>query len=209
MSRHRAIADRRQRRRRRVVAGLLGFLLVGTGAFAAGNWIVGLNSGSSGQAKSATIANLTITATAAPAPGALLYPGGNGDVVLTISNANPFPVTITALTLPSSTTYATGYSDSSLSTPQSGCSAATPSGVTWTFATAGTSSHVLTTAITVAANGSSDNPLTVTLTNASTMSASAPAACAATYFQMPSLAGITATAGGTATTSPATTSWTS
>jgi hypothetical protein len=51
----------------------------------------------------------------------------------------------------------------------------------------------------------------VTLSDAASMSQAAPLACANTFFSMPALTGITATGGGTgtATTSPATDSWTS
>jgi hypothetical protein len=68
------------------------------------------------------------------------------------------------------------------------------------------SSHTLTTAITVDANSS----LAVTFTNDSTMGLSTPAACQNTYFQMPSLTGVTATGGAaTPSTGPLTDSWTS
>ena len=184
--------------------------LVSGVAYGVTNWIVGLNGGSSGEAHSGTVSNISITAVATPAAGNLLYPGGSGDVVVSISNPNPFPVTITAVQLPSNTTYATGYTTSALTTTQTGCLAATPSGVTWSYATGSNgSSHTLTTALTVAASGQSDNPLAVTLTNDASMATSAPAACEDTYFSMPSLTGVTASAGGTPTTSPATDSWTS
>jgi hypothetical protein len=152
-----------------------------------------------------------MSAVATPAASNLLYPGANGDVVLTISNPNSFPVTITAVNLPTNTTYATGYTTSALSTTQTGCLASTPSGVTWNFATGSSgSSHTLVTPLTVAASGQANNPLTVTLTNDASMSLSAPAACENTYFSMPSLTGVSATGGAaTATTSPATDSWTS
>jgi hypothetical protein len=214
-SRHRAPGRHRAPRRRwprraRVVAAVLGTVLAGSVAFAASNWIVGLNGGSNGQARSVTISNLTITATSSPSPANLLYPGATGDVVITIANPNPFPVTITGVSLPANTSYAAGYSDGALTTPQTGCLAATPSGVTWRFATGTTSSHTLTSAVTVAASGAPDNPLTVTLTGAATMSSTAPSACAGSYFSMPSFAGVTATGGAaTATTSPATAAWTS
>ena len=191
---------------------VLGVLLTGTAAYATTNWVVGLTSNSSGEAQSATISNVTISAVATPAAGNLLYPGGTGDVVVTITNANPYPVTITALQLPTSSTYATGYTTSALSTTQAGCLASTPSDVTWNFSTTTSgSSHTLTTPLTVAASGKANNPLTVTLTNGAAMGSSAPLACAATYFSMPSLTGISATGGGTgtATTSPTTDSWTS
>jgi hypothetical protein len=190
---------------------VLGALLAGGGAYAATNWIIGLSAGSSGEGQSATISNLTITAVASPAASNLLYPGGNGDVVVTISNPNPFPVAITALQLSTNTTYATGYTSSALSVTQAGCLAATPSDVIWNYSTATSgSSHTLTTALTVAASGQANNPLTVTFTNDASMTAAAPAACANTFFSMPSLTGVTATGGsGTATTSPAVDAWTS
>ncbi|HEV7203834.1 MAG TPA: hypothetical protein VGN18_04450 [Jatrophihabitans sp.] len=202
---------RRSSRRVRVVAAVVGALLIPAVAIAATNWTVGVAPGSNGQAKAGTISNLTITATASPAATNLLYPGGNGDVVVTISNPNTFPVTITGVNLPTNTTYAAGFSDSALSVAQAGCAAATPSTVTWAFATgvSGTS-HSLTTALTVAASGQANNPLVVTLTDDAAMGSTAPLACAATYFSMPSLTAIAASASSSAaTTSPATDAWTS
>jgi hypothetical protein len=50
----------------------------------------------------------------------------------------------------------------------------------------------------------------VTLTNDASMTSAAPAACASTYFSLPSLTGVSATGGAaTATSSPATDAWTS
>jgi hypothetical protein len=186
-------------------------MLAGGGAFAATNWVVGLTAGSSGEAQSATVSNLTIAAVASPAASNVLYPGGSGDIVLTISNPNPYPVTITAVNLPTNTTYATGYTTSALTTTQTGCVASTPSYVLWNYSTSTSgSSHSLTSALTVAASGQSNNPLTVTLTNDASMTSAAPAACENTFFSMPALTAITATGGAaTATTSPATDSWTS
>jgi len=198
-------------RRRRLLEAIFGAAAVAAVSYGATNWIVGIFGGSSGQGQSASVANLSISAVASPAANNLLYPGGTGDVVVSISNPNPFPVTITAVNLPTNTTYATGYTTSSLTTTQSGCLASTPSGVTWSFAT-GTSgsSHTLTTPLTVGASGQADNPLVVTLTNDASMASSAPAACESTYFSLPSLTGVTATGGSaTATASPATDSWTS
>ena len=214
MSKHHHAARRTRihwSRKSKGITAVIGAVLAGTAAFAATNWIVGLNPGSSGQGQSANTANLTITAVAAPAANNLLYPGGTGDVVVTISNSNPYPVTITALQLPTSTTYATGYTTSALTTTQTGCLAATPSDVIWNFSSATNgSSHTLTTPLTVAASGQANNPLTVTFTNDASMTAATPAACVNTYFSMPSLYGVTATGGaGTATTSPATDAWTS
>jgi len=198
-------------RKRKILVGLLGSLLVTTTAYAATNWVVGLAAGSSGEGQSAAITNLTITAVAAPAATNLLYPGGSGDVVISISNPNPYPVTITAMQLPTNVTYAAAYTTSALSTPVAGCAAATPSGVTWNFATgASGTSHTLTTPLTVGASGQANNPLAVTLTNDASMAATAPLACAAVFFSMPSFTGVTATGGAaTSTTSPATDAWTS
>ena len=192
--------------RAKVMSATVGTVMAGATAFAATNWVVGLNSASSAEGQSATITNLTISAVATPAAANLLYPGANGDVVLKISNPNAFPVTLTAVQLPSNATFAAGYGDSALATPNAGCTAVN-SGVSWSFATATSgSSHTLTTPLTVAASGT----LTVTMTNAASMATSAPAACAGTYFSMPSLTGVSATGGAaTATTGPATDSWTS
>lgn len=195
----------------KIVAAFLGVALAGGGAYAATNWIIGLNAGSNGEGQSASVSNLTITAVASPAASNLLYPGGNGDVVMTISNPNPYPVTITAVNLPTNTTYANGYTTSALSTTQTGCLASTPSGVIWNYSTTTSgSSHTLTTALTVGASGQANNPLTVTMTSDASMTTSAPAACESTWFSMPSLTGVTATGGAaTSTTSPASDSWTS
>jgi hypothetical protein len=198
-------------RRSRFILAVIGATAAASVAYASSSWVVGLAGGSSGEAQSASVSNLTISAVASPAATNLLYPGGNGDVVLSISNPNPFPVTITAVQLPTNLTYATGYTTSALSVTQTGCLAATPSDVIWNYSTGSSgSSHTLTTPLTVAASAQSNNPLAVTMTNDASMTAAAPAACENTYFSMPALTGVTATGGSaTATTSPATDSWTS
>lgn len=187
-----------------------GCVLAGMAAYGATNWVVGLTSNAAAEAQSAAISKVTITAVSTP--GDLLDPGDSGDVVISIANANPYPVTITAVQLPTGTTYATGYTSSALTTTQAGCLSTTPSDVAWNFATTTSgSSHTLATPLTVAASGQADNPLTVTLSDDAFMGSSAPLACANTFFSMPALIGITATGGGagTATTSPAVDGWTS
>jgi hypothetical protein len=62
-------------RRMKVVSAVCGVVLTGAGAYAATNWVVGLNGGSSGEGQSATISNLTIAAVASPSASNLLYPG--------------------------------------------------------------------------------------------------------------------------------------
>ena len=199
--------NQRKSRMRKVISALVGMALVGGGAFAATNWFVGVNAGSSGESQSATVQNLTISAVASPAAVNQLYPGGNGDVVATITNPNPYPVTITGVDLPTNTTYANGYTSSALTVTQLGCLLASPSDVIWNYSTAILGSvHTLTNPLTVAASGT----LTVTFTNDASMTANAPAACENTYFSLPSLTGVVATGGAaTATTSPATDAWTS
>jgi hypothetical protein len=206
-----AAPRRRWKRRTVLIVTIVSALFAGGLAVAASNWIVGLQSSSSGEAQSGTVANLTITAVASPAATNLLYPGGNGDVVVTISNPNPFPVSLSAVNLPTNLIYATGYTTSALTTTQTGCLAATPTGVTWNFST-GTSgsSHALTTTLVIGASGNANNPLAVTFTNAASMAMTAPTACQSTFFSMPSLTGVTASAGGTpVSTTPAVDAWTS
>ena len=190
----------------RVLAAIVGTLLVGGAAYGATSWLVGLSAGSSAEGQAATVSNLTIAAVASPAAPQLLYPGAAGDVVLTITNSNAFPVTVTGVDLPTSTTYAAGYTASNLTGAIGGCAAAT-SLVSWSFATGTSGSvHTLTSTLTVAASGT----LTVTLANDASMALASPAACEGAYFSMPALTGIVASGGtATATTSPATDAWTS
>jgi hypothetical protein len=190
----------------KVVASALGAALAGGAAYGATNWVVGLSAGSSAEGQSSTVTNLTITAVSSPAASNLLFPGGNGDVVMTINNPNSFPVTVTGVNLPTNTTYAAGYSNAALSSAQTGCSSAT-SDVIWNYSSATSgSAHTLTTPLTVAASGT----LTVTMTNDASMTTASPAACENTFFSMPSLTGVAATGGAaTATISPATDAWTS
>ena len=201
-----ATARRRDPRRVRFVRVVAAIGVTAAAALGASSWVVSLAGGSSAQGQSATVAGVSINAIASPSATNLLYPGTAGDAVIRITNTNAVPVTITAVQLPTSTTYATGYSNSGLTSAQSGCTSST-SDVSWSFAT-GTSgsSHTLSTSLTVAAGGT----LTVTLTDDVSMSAGAPAACENAYFSLPALVGITATAGAaTPTTSPAIDAWTS
>lgn len=132
-------------RKTKVAGAIVGALLAGGGAYAATNWTVGLAGGSSSLAQSATVSNLTISAVASPAATNVLYPGGTGDVVLTITNPNPYPVTVTAVNLPTNTTYANGYTTNALTSQQTGCIATTPSYVIWNYSsTTSGSSHTLT-----------------------------------------------------------------
>jgi hypothetical protein len=198
---------------RKAVAATLGVAVAGGVAYGATLWLVGLNSGSSGQGKSGTVSNLTVTAVSTPTPTNTLYPHGAGDVVVKITNPNHFPVTITKVKLPKSTVYAVGYSTKTLTTTKTGCGATSSgSDVSWHYSTSTTgTSHTLATALTVAASGQSGDPLTVTFTNDGYMGTTASTSCEGIYFKMPSLIGVTAYGGGSgsAATSPTTDKWTS
>jgi len=183
---------------------VVGTLLVAGVAFGATSWTVGVNTGK-GESQSPTLSSITISSVASPAAANLVYAGGFGDVVVTITNPNKAYVTITAVTLPGSSTYGTGYTNSALSSVNSSCTASN-STVIWAYA-ATTGAHTLTSPLVVGPNAT----LTVTFTKDASMGITAPSGCASTYFKMPSLSAITgsAAATGTATTSPATDSWTS
>lgn len=194
-------------RKTQVAAVIAAVLIAGGTAFGATLWVVSLAGGSSGESQSATIQNISITAVSSPSATNLLYPGGNGDVVATITNPNPYPVTVTGVTVPSQASMATGYTNSNLTGAVGGCTSST-SDVYWKGAlSSGTQAETLTTGtdpLIVAANGT----LTVTLTNDAFMTNAAPAACAGIYFQMPSLSAVAASGGAaTATSSPAVSGW--
>jgi hypothetical protein len=115
-----------------------------------------------------------------------IYPGGSGDVVVSITNHNDVAVRVTAVDLPSNMAYATGYTTIAHTTQRAGCSAST-SGVVWTGSQRGQSSlQPLATPLVIGAHQSA----TVTMDHAARMNMSAPAACEATYFAMPEVIGI-------------------
>jgi len=187
------------RRRTAYLATAVTVVLTASLATAASNWAVGLAAGSSASAQSAGVSSITIVQVTGTTTANQLYPGGTGDVLIKVSNPNPFPVTITGIT--TTAAYAVGYTDTTFTTTRTGCDA-TDSTVTWA-GTAG--SHTLSTALVIAASGQPNNPLTVTLTGEAAMGLGAPAACESTSFSMPSLTAITATgAAATPTSSPAT-----
>lgn len=195
----------------KILAAVSGAVMAGGTAFAVTNWTVGLTNGTNpAGAQAASVSSITVTATTPITDGStsgtitnLLYPGASGDVVLTISNPNPFPVSISTIT--TTATGATGYSDANLTAqvPASGCTAAN-STVTWA-GTAGV--HTLnggTPLVVAAKSGSNNGTLVVTLTNAATMG-SAPTTCEGAYFSMAPLSATNAASStSSTTTSPAT-----
>ncbi len=191
------------------LAGIRGSLLVAVVAGIAGLALYGATTGADAVASGRTVSNLKITAVADPGARAPLYPGGTGDVVVRIANPDPYPVTVTAIGLAGDSAYAAGYTTGALTTPQPGCAADTPSGVTWNVPTvSGESRHALDGALTVGAAGTVDDPLTVVFDHGAVMSADAPPACAGAFFSMPALTGVTASVTtAPATESPATDAW--
>jgi hypothetical protein len=143
---------------RRVVAGTLttGVILTAGVAFAA--WTAG-GSGN-GYAKAGTVGALT-TVDASASTTAQLYPGGTGDVKITISNPNSFPVTVT------------GVSGNGTITSDAGAGCNSSTGVTFTN----------TTGLTEVAAASTTT--TITLANKASMSSSSANACQGAVFTIP------------------------
>jgi hypothetical protein len=202
-----------------VLAGAAGTLLAGGTAFAATSlWTVGLSANSSGAGQGAPVPS-AVSIVGAACPNSftcnLAYPNATGDAVVTITNTNPYPVTITQVTLPQLTganEYAQGFTTltgTSFSGSQSTCSSSSTTNsslVSWKGQlSTGTVQETLSTAVTVGASSS----VTVILTSDLAMGTNAPAACEGLFYQLPSLSSITATevAGNTATTTGTTTGW--
>jgi hypothetical protein len=142
----------------RVVAGTLttGVILTAGIAFAA--WTAG-GSGN-GYAKAGTVGALT-TVDASGSTTAQLYPGGTGDVKISVSNPNAFPVTVTAV--------------SGNGTITSDVSACTTGGTGVTFTDTSSLSLVAAASTTT----------TFTLANKASMSSSSVNACQGAIFTIP------------------------
>lgn len=143
--------------RRLFVAALVGALAVMADGTAYAYWRA--TGSGSGSGASGTTASLTLS----PAtPSAALYPGGQADVKLTISNPNVFVVRIQSLALATSQ----GTGGFAVDAGHSGCA-------TSTFSFTNQANAWIVPAKVGAANG----VLSVTLPNALTMGASAANAC--------------------------------
>jgi hypothetical protein len=82
-------------KRARIAAALAALFVVVTGALATAAWLAG-GSGN-GSAKATTSQSLTLNDASASVT-AQLYPGGSGDVKVSITNPNPFPVQLSSIT---------------------------------------------------------------------------------------------------------------
>ena len=120
-------------RKLKALSAVSGAVLAAGTAYAATNWTVGLNGGSSANGQGAGIQALTISAISspnAPTETDVLFPSasyvtgtsgctscgeyvaagtgvGDGDVTFKLTNPNPYPVTVTGFTLPAETANAT------------------------------------------------------------------------------------------------------
>jgi hypothetical protein len=123
------------------------------------------NGTGSGYAKAGTAQSLS-TVDVSAGTAATLYPGVTGDVLIKISNPNPYPVTVT------------GVSGTGSITPDGSHSGCSPSGVTFTNQTG--------LSISVPAKvGSTNGETQATLTGAAAMSNASVDACQGAVFTIP------------------------
>lgn len=126
------------------------------------------NGTGSGYAKAGTAQALS-TVDASASTTATLYPGATGDVVLTVSNPNSYPVRVTSVSLNGAN------SDIAADSSHSGC---TTTGV----------SFVNKSGLTIdvpAKTGSTNGQTTATLSGGATMSNSSQDACQGAVFTIP------------------------
>ncbi|MCU1392593.1 MAG: exported protein of unknown function [Ilumatobacteraceae bacterium] len=83
----------RKRKKLIIAAAVVGGLAL-TGGIAAANW----NASSSGSAAGKAISATPLTITAAASPTADLYPGATGGIQFTVTNPNPYPVSLSGWT---------------------------------------------------------------------------------------------------------------
>lgn len=126
------------------------------------------NGTGSGYAKAGTAQALT-TVDASASTTATLYPGATGDVVLTVSNPNSYPVRVTSVSLRGTN------GDITADSGHSGC---TTTGVSFVNQS-GLSIDV------PAKSGSTNGTATATLTGAATMSNASLDACQGAVFTIP------------------------
>jgi hypothetical protein len=146
------------RARLAIALALVAVIIAGGVTF--GSWAVSSSPGN-GYAKALTAQNLTFNDVHASTV-AQLYPGGNGDVLVSVNNPNPFAVTITAVN---------GTAAAITSDKGAACDGST--GVTYTNQTGLTQ--------VVPASGSA----TFTLTGAAHMSNASDTSCQGAVFTIP------------------------
>ena len=148
-------------KRRRAVALLASAVALSAAGLVFAAWLA--SGGGSGYAQAGTAQALS-TVSVSAATGDALYPGGTGDVVIKISNPNPYPVSITSVSLDGA---------ASAITADAGHAACTTTGVSFTDQTG--------LSIAVPANGDA----TATLTDAVAMSNASLNGCQGATFTIP------------------------
>jgi hypothetical protein len=138
----------------------------------------GTGASASGAAQSVTFTQTTTNAN-------VLYPGVTGDVVLLVSNPNPFPVSVDSLTLPA--TAATSYTDVALNTLNATCNSG-GTGVGWTYPTKTMGGVIVAKKV-----GATNGTLTLTLTGGATMTNLSDNACQSSFFKMANVTTATVT----------------
>jgi hypothetical protein len=128
----------------------------------------GTGTASSGTAQDVTLAGGTVNTN-------VLYPTGNGDVVVVITNPNPYAVSVDSLALPA--TAATAYTNSGLTTLNTTCNT-NGTGVAWAYAT-----KSLSGVIVAGHNGTT----TLTLTSGAAMSNLSDNSCQNSFFKLPNI----------------------
>jgi hypothetical protein len=109
-------------RKRRLVAGAVAVGAIGAASFAFAAWTA--SGTGNGYAKATTAQNLT-TVDVSASTTATLYPGANGDLLIKISNPNPYAVTVTGVSGNGTITADAGHS-------LCGSDGTHPTGVTFT-----------------------------------------------------------------------------
>lgn len=180
--------ERRRHSGSRTPLAILAGLVVAIGLLSTGVAYAFFTSTGSGTGAVAAGTSQGLTLSPATVNSNKLYPGGSGDVIITISNPNPFNVSVTQLSLP--VTPATAYSNSGLSTLNSTCNTNGTGGmtpVTWAYST-----KTLSGVVIAAKSGGTAGTLTLTLTGGAAMSSSADTSCQGAFFQMANVTSVTA-----------------
>jgi hypothetical protein len=150
-------------RKRRLVGAVITMLVLGAVGLVYAAWTT--TGGGAGYAKAKTAQALT-TVDVSASTSATLYPGADGDVLIKISNPNPYPVQVTDVTGNGAVTADSGHSTC-------GSDVGHPTGVTFTDQTGQT--------INVAASATTQT----TLTSAAHMSNASDDSCQGATFTVP------------------------
>jgi hypothetical protein len=118
----------------RLALALSALTITVSGGMTFGSWTVASSPGS-GYAKALSAVDLTVL-DASTSATAQLFPGGTGDLYLQVTNSNPFPVTITAVTGAGTITSDKGAACNAF-TSTSGLSQSVAAGATVSFSLVG------------------------------------------------------------------------